>query len=375
MEVALEAEVVQQRLEVADVLDRHRDVGPGVGAVAPAHRRGMIPVHPGMDRHDQAVLDAHPRHLPEHVPAELALVGRIRVCGQHALEETLRVCGLHRRRVRLDHAVVGGERAVRDEMAAALLQRIEVAVERRGSGTEEPQHPGREVRSGRVEVGVRAERRSHPSAQGTALAQPRVRGEIVQRIVGGGQHGDAELVEQRLRAEALSRQGRRDRVEGAIGGGRGELVLHAEPVAQRALEPEPRRGAGEQVPALGEEPPRRARVDRSADAEVGEVHAVGVQQPRHVMVRRDQQGGRIGESPVLGEHRGVDVPVRRDDRRGAHLREQLPRDPALDRIGGEQRVVDGVLSHGWSSFVPRNPIRDRPSWQPLAIPTSLASHP
>ena len=55
-------------------------------------------------------------------------------------------------------------------------------------------------------------------------------------------------------------------------------------------------------------------VPASPTAEALERYAGGVQKPEHIVIRRDQQGGRVAERSVVQQHVGVDMPVRRDDR-------------------------------------------------------------
>ncbi len=53
---------------------------------------------------------------------------------------------------------------------------------------------------------------------------------------------------------------------------------------------------------------------RLADAERLERHPAGVEQPRDVVVGRDEQRRRVGERAVVEQQARVDVPVGRDDR-------------------------------------------------------------
>ena len=67
-----------------------------------------------------------------------------------------------------------------------------------------------------------------------------------------------------------------------------------------------------------------------SDAERVERDADGVQQPRHVVVGRDEQRGGIAERLVVEQQPRVDVAVRRDHRQLAHRVVQLgARSPAL----------------------------------------------
>src|SRR5690625_6729860 len=53
-----------------------------------------------------------------------------------------------------------------------------------------------EVGAGRLEVLVRAEGGDDAAGEGRVLRQGRVGGEVVDRVVGGGEHLDAEALEQ-----------------------------------------------------------------------------------------------------------------------------------------------------------------------------------
>ena len=66
--------------------------------------------------------------------------------------------------------------------------------------------------------------------------------------------------------------------------------------------------------------------------------AVRVQQARHVVVRRDEQRGGIGERRVACEQRGFDVPVRGDDRQIGDDAVQLGGDAARRRGRRQQEV-------------------------------------
>src|SRR5690606_6284627 len=72
------------------------------------------------------------------------------------------------------------------------------------------------------------------------------------------------------------------------------------------------------VPVRGQQVPGPAGgllVQRAlAHAEVGEVHAARVHEPVDVVVRGDEQRGRVAEGLVVEQEARIDVPVGRDDR-------------------------------------------------------------
>ena len=92
----------------------------------------MIAERARMDLHDHAVLDAHRRHLGQHLGAEHLRILRPRIARGHAAEQSLgrglRQVGGPRRRM----AVIGGGRAVIAEEGAPLAVRFEIAAP--GSG-------------------------------------------------------------------------------------------------------------------------------------------------------------------------------------------------------------------------------------------------
>src|SRR5699024_277611 len=100
----------------------------------------------------------------------------------------------------VDHAVVGRDGAVGDEVPAAVLQggdEAGVIAHVLSGDLAEPVHAGVPVGPLRVEVVVRAEGGHHARVETAVGAQLVVLGQIGARIVGGGQHLDAEGVHQR----------------------------------------------------------------------------------------------------------------------------------------------------------------------------------
>ena len=117
MESGLETVALEQRAEVLGVGRGHRDVVTGVGAEPVEGGARVVAVHAGVDRHDEPVPGAHAGHAQEHVAPERARAGRVELAGD-------RLCGRARRLVlvevdgvRLADAVVGGHRAVLEEVA------------------------------------------------------------------------------------------------------------------------------------------------------------------------------------------------------------------------------------------------------------------
>ncbi|BCJ56775.1 hypothetical protein Jiend_01970 [Micromonospora endophytica] len=137
--------------------------------------------------------------------------------------------------------------------------------------------------------------------------------------------------------------------------------MDAEDLGEGLLQPQPGRGAPEQVPVLDETPPDGAAVGlhraavAAGHAQLARGDALAEQHPGQVVVRHDEQLGRVGEGLVLGQQRRVDVPVRGDDGQLLHQRVQLPGQRALARFGGEEQVGSGRGGHGvrllWSRSV------------------------
>ena len=138
--------------------------------------------------------------------------------------------------------------------------------------------------------------------------------------LGGGQHLDAELLEQRPRPEGGFGDPGGDRVVHLVGGLPAQRRLDAEDRAERPLQPQPRGRAAEQVPVLGEQPPDHPAVGLHLAAVVpGHAQPVrwdplAQQHPGDVVVGHDQQLGGVAERLVVGEDARVDVAVRGDHR-------------------------------------------------------------
>jgi hypothetical protein len=61
------------------------------------------------------------------------------------------------------------------------------------------------------------------------------------------------------------------------------------------------------------------RLGQGRQAQVGERHPLGMKQAEHVVIGPHQQGNGVGIRFVSGEHRGVDVTMRRDERETSDL--------------------------------------------------------
>ena len=118
-------------------------------------------------------------------------------------------------------AVVGGDCAVVHEVTTAVLQGGDVAGVAGGAVArclDEPVHVGAPRRVRDVQVGVRAERGQDAAVEGRVLGDRLVAGEVVQGIIGGGQHLDVEVLEELAGTEAGLQQLGGNGVVAGIGG-------------------------------------------------------------------------------------------------------------------------------------------------------------
>ncbi len=163
----------------------------------------------------------------------------------------------------------------------------------------------------------------------------------IERRFGRRDDLDVEALEQRARAEGRLRQARVDAVEVTVRRFRGQPLVDAEHRVERMVEPDARRRAAEEMVARGEGVPYLARVAvgrraiAARNAEFFERHALAVQHPENVVIRRDEQRGRVGERRVVGKPLRIGVAVRAHDRQGRNRRVEAAREVPRRRIGGE----------------------------------------
>ena len=174
--------------------------------------------------------------------------------------------------------------------------------------------------------------------------------QVVERALGGGDHLDVEALEEGARPVFRTGERLRDGVVGEVRGLGGQAPLEAEEGREGVVEPGPGRGAAEEMVVLREEAPDPTPVGLNgpavtpAHAEVLESHALAVQHPEDVVVRHDEEPGRIGKGLVLRVPARVGMPVRRDDGEVAHLVVEPQRHPSSDGIRGKEPVL--VDEHG-----------------------------
>ena len=178
----LVAEPVEQRLECSDVVHGLRDVRPLVRTEPVGERRVVAPPRAGVELEHETVVEAHRRHLGEHLaPEELGVGGLGRPLpdpGEQGLGVARWEVGGRRRGM----AVVGCGGPRGDECLAPSPERSEVARPGRGvlaGEVGEPIEVGVEVRPIRVDDVVGPERGHHATGP-AAVAEPGVGLQLVE---------------------------------------------------------------------------------------------------------------------------------------------------------------------------------------------------
>jgi len=303
----------------------------------------VVPQDTRVQLHDETVLGRHHRRLVQHVARERLGVLRRHVTLQRAGVDPLRFRIGQRDGGGGEVAVVCCPGARGDERLATLPESFQESVVRRGVDVGQCTELADELRpavSVDVRDGVRAEGRHDPAGQ--VGGQLRVLGEVVGGRVGGGDQLDVEPIQQRSRPEAGLRDPRHDLVVQLVGGLRGRVHRQPEHLRELVLQPVAARRAEEEVPVGAELAPDLPRLGGVPAVAAGESElvggdALGDQHPGHVVVRHDQQLGRVAERRVGGEQPDVDVTVQ------AQQRQVLRRgvDPAGDvpRGAGRQGAV------------------------------------
>ncbi len=299
-----------------------------------------------MDLQHEAVLEAHARHLGQHLAAEgVGLVGRDPT-RQSAREER---GGLGLRQVlgaRGGVAVVGAGGAERLEEGAAVAVGLEVSVPGGGVAAgelAEARDVGGEAREFGVDDRVGAVG-GDDAAVPARVADRLVPAQVVERAVGGGDDFDVEPLEQRARAGTRGGRGsrrcgrRRRRRSRPRGGRRGRRPsrrcgrARAATGCRAAGGSSRRSGARSAAVGLG-----RAAVG-AGNAEVGQRHALRAEHAEDVVVGDDEELRGIGEGQVLGVPARVGMAVRADDRQVADLGVERARKAAHRGIGRKQPI-------------------------------------
>ncbi len=341
----LATEPVQQGLEGAHIVGPLRDVGALVAAEGSEQRRIVVPIRARMDLHHQPVVEAHAGHLGQHLCAEQLGLGG----GEHpAHDPVVQGLGIPAGEVGGGGgraAVVGGRGAGAGEHGAALAVGGQVAVPEidvLAGQQAEALDLGPEGLVLGVGHGVGAVGGDHPSAP-AALVDRRVAGEVVVGTFGGGQDLDVEAVEQSARAEGGRLQHLADAVEIEVGGVSLQRHVEAEHFLEHMVQPDRGRRAAEQAHVLGQQAPGLAGLGPDLagavrHAELLQRDALAEQHAVEIVVRRQQQAGRVGERRVGREPLRIGMPVRADDRQAGHIVIQTPRDRPDLGFGREKTI-------------------------------------
>lgn len=192
-------------------------------------------------------------------------------------------------------------------------------------------------------------------ARPAAILNGSVMRQVVQRPLGRGDHLDPIPFEQGAGPERLGLQGRVDDIIVVVRRLGRQANVQAEHLCIDPVVPDARRRPAEQVVALSEVSPDHAGVglDRPAvgarHAQVLQLHALAVEHAKDIVVRGDQQFGRILPVLVQGEPGGIGMAVRADDRQVLDLGVEPSGDGPGGRVGREQAVgvQEERLGHQW----------------------------
>ena len=122
------AEVRQQRLQPSGEVHGEGDVVAGIGAEPCQRARMGVAVDTGVHSHDQSVLHGHGCLLVHHVRFEGEPLGEGRRPGQPLFEQCGGFVAAEFEGAGVMRAVIRGDRAVLDEIAAPGGHRCQVAV-------------------------------------------------------------------------------------------------------------------------------------------------------------------------------------------------------------------------------------------------------
>ena len=308
--------------------------GPNRSVVERGGRGG-----PRVQGHHQPVVARHAGHLEQQVPAQRGGLGLARVGGQGHAVDPRSLRRLQRVRPDVVVAVVGRDGAVCDEVPAARLQRPHETREVAGvevSGLAQLGHRVHPAAPAGLEIAIRAERRDDPARPGRVGGECGVRGQVAAGVVRGRQDRDPEPLVERARAIGVGGQPLGDPVVDRVRRLGRRHQVHLEDVRELCLEPPPHRRAAVDVPVRAQQPPHlpglRLVQRAAAHTERVQPDPAGMQQPGDVVVRSDEQRGRIQERLVVEQQPRIDVPVRGDDRLVLHGLVEPPGDRADARI-------------------------------------------
>ena len=337
---------IQQRLQRADIIGLHRNVGALVAAMAVEERAVVIAERAGMDLQDEPVIEAHPRHLRQHLTAEQLMILSRPLARDHLVEQRL---GLGRIEVGGKGggvAMVRRGRPDRLEVFAALAVGGEIALPVTGILARDlcklVQRRLEALMIG-IDDRIRAIGRDDAPAPARRL-DGLVMVERVGRAFGRSQKFDIEPVEKRTGPVGIRLERVIDRVVIGVRGGCIQRLGQPEDIAEHIVQPHAGRCAPEEIVILREGPPGLARIGAglarlARHPQRIEAHALAVQHAVDVMIRRKEEFGRIAERGVIGKPGRVRMPVRADDRQVPYLPVEPSRNGPLAVLGREQAVL------------------------------------
>ena len=346
-EIGIVAVPGQQRLQRMHEIGAAGHVGTLVAPEAREHRRIVVAERTGVDLHHQAILRAHRRHLGEHLRTEQLGIGGGDIGADHPREQRLSLGRRQVRGLRGRVAVIGRGRPMPSEEGAALAVRGEIAGPAEHILAGQLAEPDQIVAKA-LEFGIDHRIGAIGGEHAPLPARCRdglVMLERVERRFGGGDHLDAEPFEQRARAEFGGGEARRDVVVIMVGGAGIELDIQPEGLGEDPVEPHPRGRAPEQMIVPGQDAPGLARIDRRCGSarhrcqpKRFQRNSLAVEHAEHVMVRLQQQRGRILERRIAGEPGRIGMAMRADDRQITDRVIKPPRDRADMGVDREKPV-------------------------------------
>ena len=172
--------------------------------------------------------------------------------------------------------------------------------------------------------------------------------ERIERRVGGGKDFEAEAFVESARQKFRRAQFFRDGVVIQVGCFAGEQLGEAEEILKGIVEPHAGGRAAKQIVVVGEDAPDASRIFRlgNADFQIFERDALTVQHAVDVMVRLDEECGRVGKRLVVRKPRGLRVPVRADDGKITNACIQLLCDAARSRVC-RKKPINMHGTHFW----------------------------
>ena len=354
-EVAGVAHRIKHRLEGVDIFGPRRNVAPLVTTVTGEQRTIMVAKRAGVNLHDHAILNRHARHLGQHLRAEQFRIRRRPEPADDAREQGLRFGCRQIGSPRCWMTVVGrrGSCAAKVGATPAVSGQIATPAVHILSGQfAKPCQHARELFVLDVDHPVRAVGGDHATGPaGTTDATVRL--QIIVGAFGRRQKVDIEAVEQSTWPKCRRGELFGNRIIIEVGRGAFQNDVQPENRCENMIEPKARGRAAKQVIVRGEGAPGFTSVScrlaiAPRDGERVKPHTLAVEHPENVMVRLQQQLGRLAPGAIVGEPSRISMPVRADNRQPGDLGVERARDRPLRGIARKQAV--GVKNK-WSAHV------------------------